>query len=145
MRNLPVPHPTCRPAHFTWTAGPRMRMNGIPARLVSGNFVGNESGHHLRSLIQLQDVGWAPVEATSAISSPKRPMLQFFGAWGGSMLIGNRDIGFELQGPKGKGNILTLDALAFGSFDGNWEFPLRSLRPNLSRRRRPSLRRTDNR
>jgi len=100
-----------------------MRMNGIPARLVSGNFVGDDSGHHLRSLIHLPDVGWVPVEATAAVSSPRKPPIQFFGTWGGSYLAGNRNIDFELPGPKGKGSIWTLDSLAFGSADGKWDFP----------------------
>jgi hypothetical protein len=100
-----------------------MRMNGIPARLVSGNFLGDGSGHHLRSLIHLEAVGWVPVEATSAVSFPKRPAIKFFGTWGGSYLAGNRNIDFVLPGPKDKWTIGTLDGLAFGSANGKWEFP----------------------
>ena len=95
-----------------------MRMNGIPARLVSGNYFGNDSGHHLRSLVFLPEVGWVPVEATAAVSARNRPPLEFFGTWVGTMLIGNRNIDFELQGPKGKWNIGTLDSLGFGGADG---------------------------
>jgi hypothetical protein len=100
-----------------------MRMNGIPARLVSGNYIIGDKGHHVRSLIYLTDVGWVPIEATSAVSSPKEPTLNFFGTWGGGMLIGNRNIDFELPGPKGNGSIGTLDQLAFGGADGKWDFP----------------------
>ncbi|MDR3405174.1 MAG: transglutaminase-like domain-containing protein [Chthoniobacter sp.] len=100
-----------------------MRMNGIPARLVSGNYVGNGSGHHLRSLIYLEEVGWVPIEATAAVSEPKQPTRKFFGSWGGSYLAGNRNIDFELPGPKDKWNIGTLDGLAFGAANGKWEFP----------------------
>ena len=39
------------------------------------------------------------------------------------MLIGNRNLGFELQGPKNKWNIDTFDQLGFGAADGNWDFP----------------------
>jgi hypothetical protein len=99
-----------------------MRMNGIPARLVSGNYV-DGVGHHLRSLVFLPDVGWIPVEATAAVTSRKKPPLEFFGTWGGAMLVGNRNIDFELEGPKGKQGIGTLDSLAFGAVDGKWEFP----------------------
>ena len=100
-----------------------MRMNGIPARLVSGNFIGTGSGHHLRSLVWLAGVGWIPVEATSAVSSPKEPALRFFGTWGGPMLVGNRNINYELPGPKGSWSIGTMDGLAFGAADGKWSFP----------------------
>jgi hypothetical protein len=100
-----------------------MRMNGIPARLISGNFIGDGSGHHLRSLIHLPEAGWVPVEATSAVSFPKKPTLNFFGAWGGSYLAGNRNIDFTLIGPKDKWTIGTLDGLAFGGVDGKWDFP----------------------
>jgi hypothetical protein len=100
-----------------------MRMNGVPTRLVSGNFIGDGSGHHLRSLIYLEEVGWVPIEVTSAVSMPKKPARQFFGTWGGSYLAGNRNIDFALPGPKDKWNIGTLDGLAFGSADGKWEFP----------------------
>jgi hypothetical protein len=100
-----------------------MRMNGIPARLVSGNFINEDKGHHLRSLIYLENVGWVPVEATSAVSSPGDPPSHFFGTWGGPMLVGNRNINFELPGPKGNGEIGTFDQLAFGAADGTWDFP----------------------
>jgi len=100
-----------------------MRMNGIPASLVSGNYFGGDSGHHLRSLVFLPEVGWVPVEVTAAVGTPKEPPLEFFGTWGGTMLIGNRNVDFELQGLKGKWNIGTLDGLAFGAADGKWEFP----------------------
>jgi len=100
-----------------------MRMNGVPTRLVSGNFVGDGSGHHLRSLIYLPEAGWVPIEATSAVSSPRQPAIQFFGTWGGSLLVGNRNIDFTLPGPKGPWNIGTLDGLAFGGSGGKWDFP----------------------
>ena len=100
-----------------------LRMNGVPARLVSGNYVGDGSGHHLRSLIYLPEAGWVPIEATSAVSSPKKPAMQFFGSWGGSYLAGNRNIDFDLPGPKGHWTIGTLDGLAFGGADGKWDFP----------------------
>ncbi|HEY2574448.1 MAG TPA: transglutaminase-like domain-containing protein, partial [Verrucomicrobiaceae bacterium] len=100
-----------------------MRMNGIPARLVSGNFITEQDGHHLRSLIYLENTGWVPVEATSAVSSPKDPALNFFGSWGGPMLVGNKNVGFKLQGPKDQTEIGTLDQIAFGSDDGKWNFP----------------------
>jgi len=100
-----------------------MRLNGIPARLVSGNYFGKDSGHHLRSLIFLPEVGWVPMEVTAAVSSRTSPPLEFFGTWGGTMLIGNQNIGFELKGPKGNWNIGTLDGLGFAAADGKWEFP----------------------
>jgi transglutaminase-like putative cysteine protease len=100
-----------------------MRMNGIPARLVSGNYFGPDNGHHLRSLVYLPEVGWVPVEVTTAVSARPKPALDFFGTWGGNMLIGNQNIDFELEGPKGKWNIGTLDGLAFGGANGKWEFP----------------------
>src|SRR5579872_1042008 len=98
-----------------------MRMNGIPARLVSGNHLDGDGGHHLRSLVFLSDVGWVPVEVTEAVTVPKNPPLDFFGTWGGNMLVGNRNLGFELAGPKGKWNIGTFDSLGFGAADGKWE------------------------
>jgi hypothetical protein len=100
-----------------------MRMNGVPARLVSGNYFGGDSGHHLRSLIFLAEVGWVPMEVTAAVTSRDKPPLDFFGTWGGTMLIGNRNVDFELAGPKGKWNIGTLDGLAFGGVNGKWDFP----------------------
>jgi hypothetical protein len=100
-----------------------LRMNGLPARLVSGNFFGPESGHHLRSLVYLPEIGWVPVEATAAVSLPESPPLRFFGSWRGTMLIGNRNLGFELPGPKGSQGIGTMDQLAFAADDGTWEFP----------------------
>jgi hypothetical protein len=99
-----------------------MRMNGIPARLVSGNWMSGDKGHHLRSLIWLNDVGWVPVEATSATGSPD-PTMNFFGTWGGPMLVGNRNIGFELPGPKENWGIGTFDQLAFCTANGKWDFP----------------------
>jgi hypothetical protein len=71
-----------------------MRMNGIPARLVSGNWLAGDKGHHVRSLIYLREVGWVPVEATSAMTSPNDPPMNFFGAWGEPMLNGNRNLGY---------------------------------------------------
>ncbi len=100
-----------------------MRMNGIPARLVSGNYFIGDKGHHLRSLIWLADAGWIPIEATAAVSQPKQPALNFFGTWGEGMLMGNRNINYELPGPKGKTSIGTLDALGFGAANGTWDFP----------------------
>jgi len=100
-----------------------MRMNGIPARLVSGNWMTGDKGHHLRSLIWLADTGWIPVEVTDAVGPPKVPVLEFFGTWGGPMLVGNRNIDFELSGPKDKWNIGTFDQIGFGGADGKWDFP----------------------
>jgi hypothetical protein len=100
-----------------------LRMNGIPARLVSGNWVGEGTGHHVRSLIYLDGVGWVPVEATSAISSQEKPPVAFFGTWGGTMLIGNANLDYDLVGPKGHWTIGTFDSLAFASDDGQWHFP----------------------
>ena len=71
-----------------------MRMNGIPARLVSGNYFGGDSGHHLRSLIYLPEAGWIPMEVTAAVTSRPRPPLNFFGTWEGTMLIGNGNVDF---------------------------------------------------
>jgi hypothetical protein len=100
-----------------------MRMNGIPARLVSGNWLAGDKGHHLRSLIWLPDTGWIPVEATDAVGPPKKPALNFFGTWGGPMLVGNRNIDFELPGPKDQWNIGTFDQIGFAGADGKWDFP----------------------
>jgi len=63
------------------------------------------------------------MEVTAAVSSRTSPPLEFFGTWGGTMLIGNQNIGFELKGPKGKWNIGTLDSLGFAAADGKWAFP----------------------
>lgn len=57
------------------------------------------------------------------LSLRAKPALEFFGAWGGNMLIGNRNVNFELSGPKGKWSIGTLDGLAFGAANGKWDFP----------------------
>ena len=84
-----------------------MRMNGVPARLVNRNFINEQNGHHLRSLVWLADTGWVPVEVTSAVGPPKKPALDFLGACGGPMLVGNRNVGYELLGPKGTWNIGT--------------------------------------
>jgi hypothetical protein len=100
-----------------------LRMNGIPARLVSGNWLIGDKGHHLRSLIFLNHVCWVPIEATAAVTSPKVPPITFLGSWGGPMLIGNRNIDFELQGPKNKWSIGTFDQIGFGAADGTWDFP----------------------
>lgn len=100
-----------------------MRMNAIPARLISGNLVGQESGHHLRSLLYLDSVGWTPVEATSAVFSQRKPPTPFMGNWGGTMLSGNENIDFLLEGPSGKGFIGTFDFLVFCPSNGRWEFP----------------------
>ena len=98
-----------------------MRMNGVPARLVSGNYVNEQDGHHLRSLIYLADAGWIPVEATASLD--KQPALNYFGTWGGPFLAGNRSVNFSLPGPQGPMYIGTLDRLAFGSASGTWDFP----------------------
>lgn len=100
-----------------------VRMNGVPARLVSGNWLTGDKGHHCRSLIYLTTVGWIPIEATGAVSAPADPAMNFFGTWTGPMLNGNRNLGYELQGPKGKWNIGTLDQLGFAAADGTWDFP----------------------
>ena len=102
-----------------------MRMNGVPARLVSGNYVNEQDGHHLRSLIYLADAGWVPVEATASLD--QQPPLNYFGTWGGPYLAGNRNVNFSLPGPKGPWYIGTLDRLAFGSADGTWDFPTAEL------------------
>ncbi len=100
-----------------------LRMNGIPARLVSGNHVGQGSGHHLRSLAYFSTIGWVPVEATSAVSSQQKPPTPFMGNWGGTMLSGNENIDYVLEGPRGKGGIGTLDFLVLYPKAGSWEFP----------------------
>src|SRR5262249_2222452 len=82
-----------------------LRMNRIPTRLVSGNLVGHGSGHHLRNLVYLEEIGWVPVEATAAVSSQRKPPVAFFGNWGGTMLNGNENIDYVLAGPKGSGSI----------------------------------------
>ena len=103
------------------TYGRIMRMNGVPARLVSGNYVNEQDGHHLRSLIYLADAGWVPVEVTQSLD--KLPALNCFGTWGGPYLAGNRNVNFSLPGPKGPWFIGTLDRLGFGATDGTWDFP----------------------
>lgn len=103
-----------------------MRMNGIPARLVSGNFVKNnsdETGHHLRSLIHLPAVGWIPIEDTAAVSMKDKSAANFFGTWGGAMLIGNENIDFKLPGPNGGWTIGTLDGVVYGPSNGDLEYP----------------------
>ena len=98
-----------------------MRMNGVPSRLVSGNYVNEQDGHHLRSLIYLADAGWVPVEVTQSLD--KLPALNCFGSWGGPYLAGNRNINFTLPGPKGPWFMGTLDRLGFAAADGTWDFP----------------------
>ena len=108
-----------------------MRMNKIPARLVSGNWMTGDKGHHIRSLIWLADTGWIPVEVTDAVGPPKKPVLEFFGTWGGAMLVGNRNIGFELPGPKDKWSIGTFDQLGFAAADGTWDFPAAEIKATV--------------
>lgn len=98
-----------------------MRMNGIPARLVSGNWL-NSGSHHLRSLIYSPRAGWIPVEVTGAVCSPKKSTATYFGHWGGPMLVGNQNINFVLPNAKTPGRIGTFDGIAFGDSNGHWDF-----------------------
>jgi transglutaminase-like putative cysteine protease len=67
-----------------------LMLNGIPCRLISGNWVPSYD-HHLRSHIYLEGLGWIPVEATAA-SGGNPNWLKCFGGWGGDYLSGNSQI-----------------------------------------------------
>jgi hypothetical protein len=47
------------------------------------------------------------------------------------MLIGNSNVDYELAGPKGNWNIGTLDGLAFGAADGEWDFPVVEIKASV--------------
>jgi transglutaminase-like putative cysteine protease len=84
-----------------------MRLNGIPSRLVSGNFV-ESSGHHIRSMIFLDGAGWIPIEATASVTL-HHPESKF-GTWGGNYLSGNTNINLDLEVAPGKfWNLPTVD------------------------------------
>lgn len=98
-----------------------LRMHGIPVRILSGNHVGSGQGHHLRTLVWLEAVGWIPVEPTAATGNHNPTPAQNFGNWGGTMLSGNQNIGFSVPANGSRFNIGTFDCLWFVPAKGNPE------------------------
>lgn len=83
-----------------------LRTADIPVRVVSGNLLG-QPGHHLRTLVWLEEYGWVPVEPTAAVVS-KQP-ARFFGTCGDPMLNGNANIWLSVPTPNGTFNVGTMD------------------------------------
>jgi len=83
-----------------------LRTAEIPVRVVSGNLLG-QPGHHLRTLVWLEEYGWVPVEPTAAVVSKQAD--RFFGTWGDPMLNGNANIWLSVPTASGTFNAGTLD------------------------------------
>ncbi len=101
-----------------------LRMNGIPVRVLSGNHVGKNSGHHVRPLVWLANVGWVPMEPTIVVNGKNMPPDPWFGNWGGTMLSGNKNLWFSV--PLAAGNF------TIGTFDTLWLVPRRGRPESVS-------------
>jgi transglutaminase-like putative cysteine protease len=101
-------------------------MNGVPARVVSGNIVGGGPAHHLRTLVWLECVGWIPVEPTAVTSNKREVPMRKFGNWGGTMLNSNVNIGYSVPVNGNQRYIGALDTLwllpVSGKDESTWEF-----------------------